>query len=568
MVLFLTGRLSIDKDRKEIADGVLNLSLEIIYLLTGESYTVVKKNAKCVTSSSHILTSRGWTKTQSSITETPPQSLIHERKNDEKILELTNKIIELLTGEGEDVTDVKIEVITGEEMNMSSGQQCKEEEIAIDISPGGPSDSTTPDRCLSSLYAQGCQKKDHRISLDHQAEDLTDIKIETVAEEKYVWGDYQCKMEEIPVDISPDFHSNKNVPMEDYSILQNHQDEDVEAALEKEETYVNCDQQCKEEGVSLDTIPDHFSRDTEKQLCLSPDCGSEDNHVEEDIFRNSPINPNISPALWNREPSHDYKAPSPNMSKIVTESASRNGGNIFPSTNCGKYKDSLSKCRKIQNSEWPYSCLECGKCFTRKDHLKRHQRLHQDVRPFTCSECGKGYNHISVLVEHQRIHTGERPYLCMECGKCFIYKSALLVHQKTHSGLKPFLCLECGKCFTRKSVLVDHEKIHTGERPFLCLECGRSFTQRSAFVKHQRVHTGEKPFSCSVCGRSFARKSCLLLHEKIHTGEKPFSCSECDKRFTYKRALVRHQKIHAKETCTLENLQGGEGRALGVDEFL
>ncbi|XP_073523647.1 oocyte zinc finger protein XlCOF7.2-like [Phyllobates terribilis] len=59
-------------------------------------YTVVKK-----TSSERCQdpVSEGWGRPLSPITRPPPHPLIHEDINDQKILELTYKMIELLTGE-------------------------------------------------------------------------------------------------------------------------------------------------------------------------------------------------------------------------------------------------------------------------------------------------------------------------------------------------------------------------------------------------------------------------------------------------------------------------------------
>ncbi|XP_073517887.1 oocyte zinc finger protein XlCOF7.2-like [Phyllobates terribilis] len=63
---------------------------------TGEDYTVVKK-----TSSERCQdpVSEEWGRPLSPISGPPPHPLIHEDINDQKILELTYKMIELLTGE-------------------------------------------------------------------------------------------------------------------------------------------------------------------------------------------------------------------------------------------------------------------------------------------------------------------------------------------------------------------------------------------------------------------------------------------------------------------------------------
>ncbi|XP_075071030.1 oocyte zinc finger protein XlCOF29-like [Mixophyes fleayi] len=89
-----------DKDRSHMTERILNVTLEIIYLLTGEDYTIVKKTSgECETPSTSTHGSEVLSRTQSPITVPPPHSLIHERNNDQRILELTNKIIQLLTGE-------------------------------------------------------------------------------------------------------------------------------------------------------------------------------------------------------------------------------------------------------------------------------------------------------------------------------------------------------------------------------------------------------------------------------------------------------------------------------------
>ncbi|KAM8923986.1 gastrula zinc finger protein XlCGF66.1-like [Pelodytes ibericus] len=79
-------------DGMETSGRVLNLTLEIMNLLTGEDYMIVRKSSDNVTASSSRVS-------QISSTEPPPHFLIHQRDNDQKILELTNKIIQLLTGE-------------------------------------------------------------------------------------------------------------------------------------------------------------------------------------------------------------------------------------------------------------------------------------------------------------------------------------------------------------------------------------------------------------------------------------------------------------------------------------
>ncbi|XP_073417673.1 uncharacterized protein [Dendrobates tinctorius] len=94
--IFLIYPSRMDMDRDKMTERMLHLTLEILFHLTGEDYTVVKK-----TSSDRCQdpVSEGWGSLLSPITGTPPHPLIHEDINDQKILDLTYKMIELLTGE-------------------------------------------------------------------------------------------------------------------------------------------------------------------------------------------------------------------------------------------------------------------------------------------------------------------------------------------------------------------------------------------------------------------------------------------------------------------------------------
>ncbi|XP_073411245.1 uncharacterized protein [Dendrobates tinctorius] len=100
--IFLIYPSRMDMDRDKMAERMLHLTLEILFHLTGEDYTVVKK-----TSSDRCQdpVSEGWGRPLSPITGPPPHPLLHEDINDQKILELIYKMIELLTGEVSTISD-------------------------------------------------------------------------------------------------------------------------------------------------------------------------------------------------------------------------------------------------------------------------------------------------------------------------------------------------------------------------------------------------------------------------------------------------------------------------------
>ncbi|XP_075185522.1 gastrula zinc finger protein XlCGF66.1-like [Anomaloglossus baeobatrachus] len=136
-----------DKRREDMSERILHLTLEIIFHLTGEDYTVVKTSSdRC-----QAPMSEGWGGTLSPIPGPPPDPRIPEDINEQKILELINKMLELLTGEVpircQDVT-VYFSMDEWEYLERHK-EQYKEvmmEEHQPRTSPGVSSTRTTPER--------------------------------------------------------------------------------------------------------------------------------------------------------------------------------------------------------------------------------------------------------------------------------------------------------------------------------------------------------------------------------------------------------------------------------------
>ncbi|XP_066461432.1 gastrula zinc finger protein XlCGF57.1-like [Eleutherodactylus coqui] len=487
-----------DRDRDMMTECALNLTLEILFHLTGEDYTVVKKTSS---NGCWAPVCDGWGRPLSPITGPSPHPLIHEDFKVQNILDLTNKMIELLTGEVPiRCQDVAV-YFSMEEWEYLEGHKDLYKEAMMETRQPLPSlvpssKRSPPERCPHPLLPQ-----DHQLL--YPDEDLTDINAT--------------------------------------------------------ETNVRSDQRCKEE-IPTGNHPDDGIRRSEGHL-MSADCEAADCGTTQDRYEGHTIISDILSALHRKDPSTDpFKQL---LSSDSTQNDKQNKGHrkgkhpiaytgamLFPCSECGKCftdESNLAQHLRIHTEEQLYSCLECGKCFTKKKNLACHKKIHTGEKPYSCSECGKCFTKKRTLVVHQRIHTGEKPFSCLQCGKSFKDKSTLVAHHRIHTGEKPYSCLQCGKSFTDKSILVRHQRIHTGHKPFSCSECGKCFTQKPTLVVHQRCHTGEKPYSCPECGKRCSHKSSLVKHQRIHTGEKPYSCPECGKRWTCKSNLIEHQKIHLGE---------------------
>ncbi|XP_077107372.1 uncharacterized protein LOC143765027 isoform X2 [Ranitomeya variabilis] len=605
MVLSMTEPCGMYQGRKDVAQKILTLTLEIIYLLTGEDYRLVKK-----TSSEHGITRRclhvseGWSRTHSTIMESPPHSLIPEICNDQKILDLTNKMIELLSGE----VPIRYQDVTVhfsmEEWEYLEGHKDLYKDVMMDSRESPPlpdksSNRNPQERCPSPLYSQDCPVEDENNPQACQIEDLIHIKVDTSDDEEQAClskrnppercpsplysqdcpveddnNPQACQIEDLihikvyasddeeqaflskrnPPERSPSPLYSQDCPVEDDNNPQACQLEDlidikVDVSDDEEQACLSSDPQIKEEEINVVIISGDFNKDLKGNVSSIPDCEVE----VKNITKYSPGKNTLTQMIYLGHNSRTLLSHPSNQerpshrSDIITDQTYSRRCELFPKIELGEsflQEAPIVNFQRLHMDVGKLSSSEGNICLTQSNIPCSHIKIHGG---FSCSLCGKTFSRNASLVQHQRIHNAERPFLCPECGKYFGRKSDLFQHQRIHTGEKPFSCEECGKCFTQKSSLIQHQRFHTGERPFSCSECGKCFITKSDLVKHWKIHTGERPFSCSECRKRFICKSTLVEHQRIHTGEKPFSCLECGRCFTQKSSLVEHQRIHTGE---------------------
>ncbi|XP_040177060.1 oocyte zinc finger protein XlCOF7.1-like [Rana temporaria] len=541
-----------EKDKMDVTRRFFSLTLEIIYLLTGEDFMVVRESGELISRRMNRIFSDGSNDSRGATVGLKPLAPPGGRNND-NVLKLTSKIVHLLTGE--------VRRFVGHE-DGSNEDIIQGSQFAPPLD--GSSNGNPPGRCRRPLYSRDSseeeegEEEDRSMEEDdHHGDNVISIKVED-EEDPLMRGGEKKR----PLEISTDGSSNGNPP--ERRPLSS-RDSTPRPLYSRDST--------PRPLYSRDSTPRPlYSRDSTPRPLYSRD--STPRQAENPalvIVPQAQDGDDDAKGIGTSEvtPDHDGKNGSPQPETLGSRHSSAWSsdelvspeGKIYVCYECGKcvvYDTDLQgaeagarsalccDCDKA-NPFKPFVCVKCGKSFSSKMVFMAHQSVHTGGQSFLCGECGLTFSNKSILETHRSIHTGDRPFSCSECGKCFAMKANLVKHLKVHKGEKPFPCQECGKRFGMKSNLVKHQRVHTGEKPFECAHCGKAFGMKSNLVKHQRIHTGEKPFECLECGKCFASRSNLTTHEKIHTGEKPFACCFCGKGFITSSDLSRHQKTHTGE---------------------
>ncbi|CAH2275592.1 PRDM9 [Pelobates cultripes] len=502
-------------DKNQMNGKILSHTLEIIHLLTGEDHIVVKRPNDNVNADSSPCVPEEASSAQNVSKDPTPNALMLERNNAKNILDLTNKIINVLAAR-------EFKKCDGGEVNSTMEGYFKAyENFVKDSEEDQPllSHETSASRDRTAEYS----KSDIDELSPGSTEELQNRRKSSRRKSKPV----RIMSADVPACTRTfsvcSTSSKRKTHTEDKSVVTLSTDYNKgDANVAQNDKNIPTEYKCSD---CFETFKCQFE-------FTSHECAQK---------TENPCS-NFHKGMLKNEPEEETCP-----SEMVIHRTRCSGAKPYLCTQCGKYfskSSHLATHQRVHTGEKPYMCLDCGKCFTSSSTLVDHERIHRGEKPFVCSDCGKSFTKNSNLVDHQRTHTGERPFACRECGKCFARSSNLAEHLKIHTGEKSCVCPECGKAFSRTSSLLEHQKIHTGGETFICSECGQCFTKNSSLVRHQSIHTGEKPFVCTECGKGFSNSSNLVRHQITHTGERPFMCPICGRCFNQNSNLISHKKTH------------------------
>ncbi|XP_075202127.1 uncharacterized protein LOC142304033 isoform X1 [Anomaloglossus baeobatrachus] len=561
-----------DQDKSLMVENLLNITLEIIYLLTGEDYTVVKKSYNDLPHSSVR-----WTRPLSPIRMRSPQSLILARDNEQKILELTDRIIELLTREVPAVHYLE-EPIDLHENDAKNHEPLSSPVNAHDIKNSSPDwkvedkndfENSTEKSCSFQNRHSGLQDVDTNTRISNDGEMIPDKSTfppQSTAHWDNIFTCWEC-----------------GKCFTEHEALLMHQRAHAE---EKSYQCSNCGKCFKKKSNLIQHLKIHsgekpflctdcgksFTRKadlvkhqrihTGEKPFPCPECGRcfsqistlkrhlrfhSGQHLEE------PKDPEEN-EMENHEPpscpdGSDQREKQQRSSSLHYSKEEKSdlqdgeGGESFQIKvevvqweKDEAYNSGRVQCKEEKN---PIDIATANAHNIKNSSPGRELEDNNDLENSpeeSCSFENKHSGFQDVDMNNDISYDGKMipdkstfpPYgtgqsdnifTCWECGKCFTEHEALLIHQRAHAEEKSYQCSNCGKCFKKKSNLIQHLKIHSGEKPFLCTECGKSFTRKADLVKHQRIHTGEKPFPCPECGRCFTQVSTLIRHRRFHAAD-------------------------------------------------
>ncbi|XP_053578045.1 zinc finger protein 436 isoform X4 [Bombina bombina] len=578
-------------DTKETTSTILDHALEIICLLTGEDYIVVKKPVD--KSLNDGISGDVFRKTK----DRPIISLEHKDTENktirDKIIDIANKIICLLTGKVplkfediaiyfsmdefeylEDHKDIYKDLIMPENniccppgSNSINEEVAHEDNLNDNICESVGSDPTEP----QSPHSQSLPKVERVFTLrsikvepeDHYGEGSLDSwMVQGVNGGGLCGSDVMGTESSLPAPEPNGAELNNRLSL--FHVKPEPSDEDTQDSV----MYEYIDKDTSQRPASPQQSEDYdvsASRSIKEEPAESYDEYSQESEMAGDNSRGQPQSVSSSDPIVEYDENACYikvelDASSDEDSQQSGMTASSDRGFGWENDNqedknvqgqiCYECSEmvKINPHLRIRTSEGdPFTCIICFRSLRKTGDIKKNKKSCSKEKSYICDKCGKDFADKSSLSRHSKTHIKERPFSCSVCGKTFSCKTHVVVHERIHTGERPFACKQCGRKFINNSHLVLHQVVHTGEKPFVCNVCGQRFTRKSSVIKHSSIHAETRPHVCNVCGKGYCQYANLVVHQRLHTGEKPYVCSHCERGFICKDTMLRHQRTHTGE---------------------
>ncbi|XP_073540515.1 uncharacterized protein [Phyllobates terribilis] len=585
-----------EKDKSAVTEQILYHIMEILYLLTGEDYIIVKKPGRQTTHNNKLLVVEGISRTLGNVLRTPSQSVTSQEETEQKILDLTNKITDLLSGEVpircQDVTVhfsmEEWEYIEGHKDLYKDVPMKKHQNTELLDDPicknsllhNGTSDLLNEDDMtmqtesgMENLTMQNISSANftEKISACEDGSisnvDHTNYCCRRIKEEPF---DDSCDGEDLPTPHSAVQVHSVHVKEEPVSYDGGHLTNSISYTPTVHTQHHTVEEPSSSGGPQFNTYTptDHTlhqsyphirellstSDETQPNMYISTDHTQHHTVEEQSSYDGKKL---IQPNMY--APADPSQYP---FIHIIEKAASRERGNDantdhknqYPTPDTMEEPSSSNKilvsCKDIDMKTLSYPIQQSTSILVKQIIPAFHQKSERkilkksDGSEHLQMDVDDEKNSSSVYSVRQSDNAMEILYHCPSCQKRFSSNLELARHQVTHSVDKLFLCPICGKSFTELSFLVKHQVIHTDLKLCVCKVCGVCFYSEASLIKHEKTHSS--PVHCYNCGKCFFSKTELEIHKRRHTLEKPYGCHVCGKHFTSKYVHDRHMLCHTK----------------------
>ncbi|XP_073438127.1 uncharacterized protein [Dendrobates tinctorius] len=382
-----------DNDIDNVTKKILNRTLYIIYLLTGEKYTMVKKaSSETLYEKGSPHGSEGRKQTPKPSAPPPPHPPVQENKD--KILEINNQIMQLLSGEIPERCEDSTVNFSADEWEFLEGRQ--------------------------DFYTDVLKNKDRHTLSGEQKETVTEQS--TSVKKKIL---QELLEESTQSSVKGAKGGRKKMSSGPPAISQSLPDLPTEQNTKNEEF---------PSSTKITSLPLNYQR-SPINLCKTfscLECG-----MRFPYKRNLTVHKRIHSFPFTQSGNGSKQPYLYDRSSLTYRKAIQ----VFRclecdlSFNCEIGLQLHMKIHKVK--EFP--CLECVIIFKSNNLLIQHQTNNATDLSYPCKVCGKIFTYSKCLHQHQKTHKDQTEFPCLQCGKKLTTKSGLFKHTQKFHGQNPQL---------------------------------------------------------------------------------------------------------------------------------